>query len=213
VIGVGDGRILRDVAGVVSRDGCNTSAILGVMLSSSRRVGKGPGRRPQSAKRRRFMELRERGLSIDAAAREVGASRTAGRNWANGYRTYRAGRAVGFVPALDRLDVREINPRFLSEDERIELADLHSAGMSMRAIAARLRRAPSTISRELSRNANPTKGYRPFDAHRRATARRARHHRRRVDANVELRLVIGEAVVAAVEPSADQPSLAPTVPG
>jgi hypothetical protein len=59
---------------VVSRDGRNTSAILEVMLSSSRRVKKGPGRRPQSAKRRRFMELRERGLSIDAAAHEVGVT-------------------------------------------------------------------------------------------------------------------------------------------
>ncbi len=56
------------------------------------------------------MELRERGLSIDAAAREIGVSRTAGRNWANGYRTYRAGQVVGFVAALDRLEVREISP-------------------------------------------------------------------------------------------------------
>jgi hypothetical protein len=45
---------------------------------SSRRVKKGPGRRPQSAKRRRFMELRARGWSILAAAREVGVSRTTG---------------------------------------------------------------------------------------------------------------------------------------
>ena len=65
------------------------------------------------------MELRERGLSIDAAAREVGVSRTAGRNWANGYRTYRAGQVVGFRPALDRLEVREISDRFVSQDERL----------------------------------------------------------------------------------------------
>jgi IS30 family transposase len=69
----------------------------------------GAGRRPLSAKRRRYMELRERGEGIDAAAREVGVSRTAGRNWAKGYREYRAGQVVGFVPALDRLVVREIN--------------------------------------------------------------------------------------------------------
>ena len=118
--------------------------------------------------------------------------RNGGRNWANGYRTYRAGEVVGFVPALDRLEVREISLRFLSEDERIELADLHRAGVSVREIARRLGGAPSTISRELRRNASPAKGYRPFDAHRRATARRARHHRRRVEANVELRRVIGE---------------------
>jgi IS30 family transposase len=138
------------------------------------------------------MELRERGLSVDAAAREVGVSRTAGRNWAKGYRKYRAGQVVGFVPALDRLEVREISVRFLSQDERIEVADLHRAGVSVRQIARRLGRAPSTISRELRRNASPAKGYRPFEAHRRATARRARHHRRRVDANVELRRVISE---------------------
>ena len=164
--------------------------MLEVMLSSSRRVKKGPGRRPQSAKRRRFMELRERGLSIDAAAREVGVSRTAGRNWANGYKTYRSGRVVGFVPALDRLEVREISARFLSQDERIEIADLHRTGMGVREIARRVRRAPSTVSRELRRNATPGKGYRPFEAHRRAIARRARLHRRRVDTNVELRQVI-----------------------
>jgi IS30 family transposase len=138
------------------------------------------------------MELRERGLGIDAAAREVGVSRTAGRNWAKGYRKYRGGEVIGFVAALDRLEVREISPRFLSEDERVEIADLHRAGVSGREIGRRLGRAPSTISRELRRNATAGKGYRPFEAHRRATARRARRHRRRVDVNVELRRVIGE---------------------
>ena len=147
---------------MVSRDGRNASAIVEVVLSSSRRVKKGPGRRPQSAKRRRFMELRERGLSVDAAAREVGVSRTAGRNWAKGYRKYRAGQVVGFVPALDRLEVREISVRFLSQDERIEVADLHRAGVSVRQIARRLGRAPSTISRELRRNASPAKGPQHF---------------------------------------------------
>ena len=58
-------------------------------MSSFRRVKKGPGRRPQSAKRQRFMELRERGWSILAAAREVGVSRTTGNNWSRGYKTYR----------------------------------------------------------------------------------------------------------------------------
>jgi IS30 family transposase len=176
---------------VGSRDGRNDSAIVEVVLSS-RRVKKGPGRRPLSAKRRRFMELRERGLGIDAAAREVGVSRTAGRNWANGYRKYRAGQVVGFVPGLDRLEVREVSARFLSEGERVEIADLHRAGLSGHEIARRLGRAPSTISRELRRNATAHNGYRPFEAHRRATARRARCHRRRVDTNVELRRVICE---------------------
>lgn len=162
---------------------------------SHRRVKKGPGRRPQSAKRRRFVELRERGWSISAAAREVGVSRSSGNNWSRGYKTYRRSQVVGFVPALDRLAVREISSRFLSQDERIEIADLRQAGHSIRTIAGKLDRSPSTISRELRRNASHVRGktdYRPFDAHRRATARRARDHRRRVENNPELRELVAD---------------------
>ena len=138
------------------------------------------------------MELRSRGWSIMAAAREVGVSRTAGHNWSRGYKTYRRGQVTGFVPALDRLAVREISGRFLSQDERIEIADLRYAGLTIRQVAARLGRAPLTISRELRRNATATQGYRPFEAHRRATVRRARHHQRRVDTGPELGHVVGE---------------------
>jgi transposase, IS30 family len=137
-------------------------------------VKKGPGRRPQSVKRQRFVQLRERGWSILAAAREVGVSRTTGNNWARGYKTYRHGQVAGFVPALERLAVREISSRFLSQDERIEIADLRHAGPGIRQIARLLGRALSTISRELRRNATAGQDYRPFEAHRRATARRAR---------------------------------------
>ena len=119
------------------------------------------------------MELRSRGWSIMAAAREVGVSRTAGHNWSRGYKTYRNGQVSGFVPALDRLAVREISGRFLSQDERIEIADLRHAGLSIRQVAARLGRSPSTISRELRRNATARQGYRPFEAHRCATGRAA----------------------------------------
>jgi IS30 family transposase len=155
-------------------------------------VKKGPGRRPQSAKRQRFVELRERGWSILAAAREAGVSRTTGNNWSRGYKAYRRGRVVGFVPALERLAVRQISARFLSQDERIEIADLRHAGLSIRQIAHRLGRAPSTISRELRRNAAAGRGYRPFEAHRRATTRRARSHRRRIETNGELGQLVGE---------------------
>jgi IS30 family transposase len=133
-------------------------------------VKKGPGRRPQSAKRQRFVELRERGWSILAAAREVGVSRTTGNNWSRGYKIYRRGQVAGFVSALERLAVRRISPRFLSQEERIEIADLRHAGLSIRQIALRLGRAASTVSRELRRNVTGSRGYRPFDAHRRATA-------------------------------------------
>jgi len=96
------------------------------------------------------------------------------------------------VPALERLAVRRISPRFLSQEERIELADLRHAGLNIRQIAHRLGRAPSTVSRELRRNVTGGRGYRPFDAHRRATARRSRNHRRRIEANGELRQLVAE---------------------
>jgi IS30 family transposase len=99
---------------------------------------------------------------------------------------------VGFVAPLDRLAVRQISTRYLTQDERIEIADLCQSGLSIRAIAARLGRAPSTISRELRRNVVTGRGYRPFDAHRRATVRRARQHRRRVEINDRLGEVIAE---------------------
>jgi IS30 family transposase len=109
-----------------------------VVLSTIRRVKKGPGRRPQSAKRQWFMELRARGWSVLAAAREIGISRTAANNWARGYKTYRNGESVGFIPPLDRFEVRQISDRYLSQDERIEIADLRQAGMSIRQISRRL---------------------------------------------------------------------------
>ena len=164
-------------------------------MTSSRRVKKGPGRRPQSAKRQWFMELRARGWSVRAAAREVGVSRSSGANWSRGHKVYRNGVAVGFVAPLDRLAVRQISLRYLSQDERIEIADLRQSGLSVRAIARQLGRAPSTISRELRRNAVTGRGYRPFDAHRRATVRRARRHRRRIDSNSELSGVVAELLL------------------
>lgn len=49
---------------------------------------------------------------------------------------------IGFVPALERLAVREISDRFLLQDKRIEIADLCHAVLSIRQVADRLGRAP-----------------------------------------------------------------------
>ena len=107
---------------------------LEAVLSSIRRVKKGPGRRPLSAKRQRFMELRGTrvGASLPRPARSAfpGPPPTIGR--AVTRRTAMA-RSSGFVPALERLAVRQISSRFLSQEERIEIADLWHAGLSLRA--------------------------------------------------------------------------------
>jgi len=49
-------------------------------------------------------------------------------------------------------------------EEREQLAVLRAEGLSRRAIAGRLGRAASTISRELRRNALPKGGYLPVHA-------------------------------------------------
>jgi IS30 family transposase len=181
-------------AGVGSRERRNTSLIFEEVVLSSRRVKKGPGRRPLSAKRQRFMELRAQGWSIRGAAREVGISRSAAANWTRGYTVYRDGVAVRFVEPLDRLEVREISARYLSQQERIEIADLHHEGVGVREISRRVGRSPSTISRELKRNRTGGRrpGYRPFEAHRRACARRARRRDRRIETNHDLGRVVAE---------------------
>ncbi len=59
------------------------------------------------------------------------------------------------------------SPRCLSVSDREEISRGLAAGESLRAIASRLGRAPSTISREVTRNGGPTR-YRAGSADRRA---------------------------------------------
>jgi IS30 family transposase len=65
--------------------------------------------------------------------------------------------------------------RYLDREERYELARLRESGLSLRQVAARLGRSPSTVSRELARNAAPRGGgYQPERAHRLAWERQRR---------------------------------------
>jgi transposase, IS30 family len=65
--------------------------------------------------------------------------------------------------------------RYLDREERYELAGLREAGLGVRQVAARLGRGPSTISRELARNADPRTGaYQPERADRLAWQRQRR---------------------------------------
>src|SRR5690625_2797934 len=45
--------------------------------------------------------------------------------------------------------------RYLDRDESYEIARLREAGLSLRQIGLRMKRSPSTISRELTRNRDP----------------------------------------------------------
>lgn len=75
--------------------------------------------------------------------------------------------------------------------EREEISRGVAAGESARAIAARLRRAPSTITRELGRHGG-RRGYRAADAERRAWQRARRPQRCKLARNHALRKVVAE---------------------
>ncbi len=141
-------------------------------------AGRGrPGRAPQVEKRELFGRLIAQGFSNSEACRVVGINRRTGKRWRHGRSiTTRDGRTLHYAPVVGTgAGRREISPRYLSEDERARIADLRRAGAGVRAIAARLGRSPSTVSRELRRNRDPGSGqYRPFTAHKLAARRRAR---------------------------------------
>jgi len=107
----------------------------------------------------------------------VGINRRTGKRWRHGRTvTTRDGRKLHYAPVVGAGAVRrEISPRYLSEDERVRIADLRRAGAGVRAIAGLTGRSPSTISRELRRNRDLGSGqYRPFSAQKLAARRRAR---------------------------------------
>jgi IS30 family transposase len=90
---------------------------------------------------RAFWREIAKGLTSTEAALAVGASQAAGCRW------FREG---GGMPSIDPAP---ISGRYLSFAEREEIAILKAQGIGVRETARRLGRSPSTISRELRRNA------------------------------------------------------------
>ncbi|KJL45889.1 Integrase core domain protein [Microbacterium trichothecenolyticum] len=137
-------------------------------------------------KRRKFLELLAHGWSVRSACKKLGISRSSGNRWKNGSLVRQKDGTVKFVPPLEPLAVRTISPRFLSEAERIQIADLASRGLGPTAIGHALGRAPSTISRELRRNLHASGQYRPFHAHSAAATRRRRTRPLKLSTNAGL---------------------------
>jgi transposase len=102
-----------------------------------------PGRPPVSSReqRRQFWVLIAAGHSSEQAGESVGVSAPVGSRWFR--------HAGGMTP----LSLAPVSGRYLSFAEREEIGVLRAAGYGVRQIAAVLHRSPSTISRELRRNA------------------------------------------------------------
>src|SRR5437870_9426244 len=79
----------------------------------------------------------------------------------------------------------------LSLEDRCTIASLHAQRRSLRQIAAALDRSPSTISRELKRNAGRQVGYKPSYAQQQTRARRWKGSRLERDASLRREVLAG----------------------
>ena len=164
------------------------------------RSGRAPsGTRPLHLDRERFSALLAGGMSVQQASSEVGINARTGRDWRRGVRKTRTGDRVYLdrpvVLAAEFGASKAINAKYLSEDERVVIADLHRAGRGVRDIAAELGRAPSTVSRELRRNGHPVSGaYWPHAAQRRSAARRPRLKQSKLAASPALRETVQDCL-------------------
>ncbi|MBV9648828.1 MAG: IS30 family transposase [Pseudonocardiales bacterium] len=157
-------------------------------------AGRGrPGSAPQTEKREWFARLIAQGVSSSQACRIVGVNRRTGKRWRHGRTiTSSTGKRRHYPPVIN-VGKREISSRFLSEDERVRIGDLHRAGHGVREIAAEIGRNASTISRELRHNRDLASGsYRPFTAQRMAVERRARPGRGKLIRDLQLRGFVAE---------------------
>jgi IS30 family transposase len=112
--------------------------------------------------KKRYMELLREGYKGAAAARVVGVSTSLGSNW--------------FLEAGGMLvpDPGPISPRFLSQDDRITIADGLQAGAGVKEIAASIGKSFQTVYREIKRNSRSDGCYQPWRAHNQALLRRSR---------------------------------------
>jgi len=151
-----------------------------------------PGRPPVGRRehRQRFWAAIARGLSSEDAAAEAGVSAAVGVRW------FRDG---GGMPSITRAP---LSGRYLSFAEREEIALLRARGCGVRETARQLDRSPSTISRELRRNAATRSGsleYRASTAQWHADRRGRRPKAAKLASNDALRRFVQDRLSGAVE--------------
>jgi len=133
-------------------------------------------------KQARFWVLMAGGSTLTAVCEAVGVSRATGRHW----RQATGGRLPRKRPVP--------SGRYLSLEERLQIADLYLGGAGVRAIAVGIGRSPATISRELRRNGTAPTGrrlgkYAPYAAQKQAELRGRRPKASKFD-HAELAAVV-----------------------
>lgn len=161
-----------------------------MMKNTTRRPA---GRQPMVDKQREYARLIRRGVSNSEACRRLGIDRKTGHWWKNGGRVTRNGVTRIVEPVINRSPQSPASPRYLSQDERVVIADGVRAGRSARSLASELGRSPSTVAREIQRNSDGSTGeYRPHAAHQQMLARRPRPKERRLATEHDLRGLVQE---------------------
>lgn len=124
--------------------------------------------------KRRYFVLIRQGLSGSAASQLVGVSLSCGSLW------FIDAGSVDFVET-------PISSRYLSQDDRIEIADGLTNAEPVKSIAARIGKSYQSVYREIGRNRKPDGRYQPWYAHNQAYLRRRRPRPRRFSVDHELR--------------------------
>lgn len=144
------------------------------------------GRRKLITERAAYARCMNQGLTNQLACSLIGIHPRTGKRWRALIRQH--GMHILTAPAppdphpvtVSAESAPRVESRYLTEAERVQIADEYRQGMSIRAIAAGLGRSPSTISRELARNSHPVHGrYWPHTAQQLADQRRARPKERK----------------------------------
>jgi IS30 family transposase len=163
-----------------------------------------PGR-PSTARREdrvRFWRAIARGASSEEAALEAGVSMPVGSRWF---------RQAGGMPPIKLVPASR---RYLSFSEREEIAILYAQELGVREIARRIGRSPSTISRELRRNAatrSHTVTYRATTAQWHAERRASRPKVSKLAANEVLREYVQDRLAGAIRRPDGEPVRGPDV--
>ena len=138
-----------------------------------------PGNRLPLAVPKRYFELRRGGLKGAAAARQVGVSVSCGSLW--------FGKAGSMI-----LPDAPIDPRFLTQDDRIAIADGLRAYRPAVVIAEEIGKHRSTVYREIARGSKDSGSYDPFWAHNQAILRRGRPKDEKLQIDSELREFVND---------------------
>jgi len=163
-----------------------------------------PGR-PTVARRedrQRFWAAIARGCSSEDAAAQAGVSQAVGTRW---FRDSGGMRSISLAP---------VSGRYLSFPEREEIAILHARMHGVREIARRLGRSPSTISRELCRNAATRGGameYRAITAQWHADRRARRPKAAKLALHEPLRRYVQDRLAGMVAAPDGRPVAGPNV--